>query len=127
MLALSLGKSVRQCQAEIDSLEFARWIAFFQRAPFGPVQEDLRAGLLASLIYNSNRERSARALHPWDFFPSIKPPPKKTVREMMEMARAFAESFKLAPLRVSPASPESPRLIPVWRAPAQPGEAPSPP
>lgn len=83
MLALSLGMSVKRCQKEVDSREFSRWIAFFERYAFGPVHEDLRFGYLASLLFNANRAKDAEAMMPEDFFKSLKhAKPKKTVEEL---------------------------------------------
>lgn len=48
------------------------WQAFYELEPWGPVQEDLRAGIIASLFYNANRGKNKKPLHPEDFFPSLK-------------------------------------------------------
>lgn len=54
--------------------KLARWLAFYELEPFGPIQEDLRSGMECSLIYNSNRSKDAPAQGPGDFFHSLKPP-----------------------------------------------------
>lgn len=64
--------SVRRCQGEVSSPEFVDWLAYYGVEPFGPVQEDYRAGVLASLAYNPWRKEGAEALGPEDFFPSLK-------------------------------------------------------
>jgi hypothetical protein len=51
---------VKQAQAEIDSYEFAEWLAFAEMEPFGAPFDDLRAGTIASAIYNVNRDFKAR-------------------------------------------------------------------
>lgn len=56
--------SVRRAQLEIDSAEFAEWMAYANLEPFGPVREDQRAGVVASIIANVNRDTSA---HPDPF------------------------------------------------------------
>lgn len=55
----------------MTSRELAGWLAFYRASPFGPMQEDLRAGILAMLLYNPNRKEHAKALGPADFFPSL--------------------------------------------------------
>jgi hypothetical protein len=101
--------SVRRCQAEVSSREFAGWIAFFERLPFGPMQEDVRAGLVASLIFNANRGRNVSPLGPSDFFPSLKRGrKKKTVREMLELAKLWATSW----VKDGPPRPPAPAPLP---------------
>jgi len=50
------------------------WLAYSELEPFGPVQEDFRAGQIASLIYNANRGKDSKALGPEAFFPSLQEP-----------------------------------------------------
>ncbi|TGN96125.1 phage tail assembly protein T [Burkholderia sp. USMB20] len=52
--------SVKRCQAEVDSAEFAEWMAYAQIERFGPVMDDLRLGSIASAIYNVNRNTKER-------------------------------------------------------------------
>lgn len=51
---------MKQAQAEIDSHEFAEWLAFSEFEPFGAPFDDLRAGTIASAIYNVNRNTEKR-------------------------------------------------------------------
>lgn len=63
--------SVKRAQREIDSREFAEWMAYSKIEPFGPEREDQRAGMVAALIANVNRDPAKRA-EPYDvedFFP----------------------------------------------------------
>ena len=63
--------SVSRCMREVDSAEFAEWMAFATWEPFGPEREDQRAGMIAALIANVNRDSSKRP-QPYDvddFFP----------------------------------------------------------
>lgn len=52
--------SVRQAQREIDSREFAEWMAYANVEPFGPLREDQRAGVVAAILANVNRDSEAR-------------------------------------------------------------------
>ena len=51
-LAKELGKSVRQAQREISSLEFTEWQAYFELEPFGEGVADLRHGVATALQAN---------------------------------------------------------------------------
>lgn len=63
--------SVKRCMREVDSPEFAEWMAYSTHEPFGPEREDQRAGMIAALIANVNRDTKKRS-EPYDvedFFP----------------------------------------------------------
>lgn len=72
-LALTSGWREEEIWEWVYEGKLARWLAYFQLEPFGPVQEDLRSGWIASLIYNSNRGKDAEAKGPEFFFPSLAP------------------------------------------------------
>jgi hypothetical protein len=55
-------------------LEF--WCAFHEIEPFGPRQEELRAGVLAALVHNRSGLGTKKARLPANFFPSLKPAQK---------------------------------------------------
>lgn len=63
--------SVSRCQEEVNSREFLEWLAYQRIEPFGALQEDYRAGVLASLLYNPWRKEGAAGKGPQDFFPSL--------------------------------------------------------
>ncbi|MBN3852813.1 hypothetical protein G3N59_05410 [Paraburkholderia sp. Ac-20340] len=52
--------SVRRCQQEIDSAEFAEWIAHHRIRRWGSEFEELRAGMTAATILNVNRDSKKR-------------------------------------------------------------------
>lgn len=61
--------------SRMSSAEFGLWLAFEKLEPFGPRQEELRAGQIAATIANGNRGRGSR--EPFtaaDFFPSLREP-----------------------------------------------------
>jgi len=63
--------SVKRAMREIDSREFAEWLAYSNLEPFGPEREDQRAGMIAAIIANVNRDPAKRP-EPYDvedFFP----------------------------------------------------------
>ena len=52
--------SVRRAQAEIDSHEFAEWMAYYRLEPFGEVIADMRHGVAVSVLANINRDPEKR-------------------------------------------------------------------
>ena len=54
---------------EIDSEEFAEWMAFDSLEPIGGNAEDYRAGIIASALINIHRKRGAEAVKPLELFP----------------------------------------------------------
>ena len=76
--------------AEMSSEEYTGWLAFYQFEPFGPVQDDYRAGVLATIACRAAGDKKAQ---PKDFFASISgPKQKQSVMHMAAMAKAFANS-----------------------------------
>lgn len=47
-----------------------KWWAYAAVEPFGPIQEDYRAGLLTTMFHNVHR--SGASLKPEELFPSLK-------------------------------------------------------
>ncbi len=74
-LAGHLGKSVRELLRSMDSAELSEWQAYYSIEPFGPAQEDYRAGICAAVTHNSvPREKGAKPAQPQDFFHSLQKP-----------------------------------------------------
>lgn len=65
--------SVKRARREIDSDEFGRWLAYGEIEPFGPLRDDLRAGMVAAIIANVNRDprRRPEPFTPATFFDSL--------------------------------------------------------
>lgn len=55
---------------------------------------DFHAGVVASVIANTNRSKGQKAFTPQDFMPRKKPPPRKrqTIDEQMALARAITRA-----------------------------------
>ncbi len=93
---MALGMSVAEAQQRISSREFAEWVAYDRISPFGPERDDLRMGILASLIANVNRDakKHPKPYKPADFIPEFakgEKPPQTTedhlkIIEMMNAA-----------------------------------------
>ncbi len=68
-LALALGKTVGQLSEEMSDKELHDWMAFYRLEPFGDERADLRAGIIASTVANSNRGKRGETRKPTDFMP----------------------------------------------------------
>lgn len=57
----------------LDATEWDAWIAYNRLSPIGQERADLRAGIIASVIANSNRDpkKQPRAFEPRDFMPFV--------------------------------------------------------
>jgi hypothetical protein len=80
--------SVKRCRREVDSEEFAGWMAYAELEPFGPLREDERAGVIAALTANVNRDSKHKPV-PFvatDFFP------KHPIDAALEAAEAELEA-----------------------------------
>lgn len=54
----------------MDADEFHIWLAEYQRAPWGPVREDLAAGMIVSTLINIHSEKG-RGVSPGDVMPYL--------------------------------------------------------
>lgn len=63
--------TVRELLARTDSRELSEWMAYFSMEPWGTEIEDWRAGMIASVIANANRDEKKRRkpFEPKDFMP----------------------------------------------------------
>ena len=64
--------TVKEMLSRMDSRELAEWAAYYSVEPFGEERDDLRAGIVASVIANVNRGKSSKAYSPQDFMPYAK-------------------------------------------------------
>lgn len=69
--------TVRQLLESTDSRELAEWQAYAAIEPFGDIRADIRAGIIAAVVVNSNpyRKRGSRAAKPSDFIPNFEQGP----------------------------------------------------
>ena len=67
-----MGKTVGELSEELSDAELHEWMAFYRLEPFGEERADLRAGIVASTVYNVNRGKKGRVLKPTDFMPLLK-------------------------------------------------------
>lgn len=89
--------------AEMTSVHYTRWLAFYGYEPFGPMQEDYRAGLLAMLICRVAGDKQAK---PETFFQSIAgPKPRQSSNQMAGIAKAFSIAHNQSKKRGHPKKP----------------------
>ena len=69
---MALGKNIAEVE-EFSSRDVAEWMAYASIEPFGEERADLRAGIIASVIANVNRDPKKRAtpFTPQDFMPFV--------------------------------------------------------
>jgi hypothetical protein len=73
---------------EISSHAYAEWMAYSRIEPWGEEREDLRIGILASMIANMFREKGKKAYQPQDFILNFEPEDEEAkVQKMIESLR----------------------------------------
>ncbi len=75
--------------AEMTSPQFAEWLAYSRLEPWGEERADLRMGIVAQTIANTNRGKNQKPYKPQDFMPSFEPETEEDARARM-IARARA-------------------------------------
>lgn len=78
-----MGRTRKELLASLDSAELTAWQAFFDVEPFGPLRDNLHAGIIAAALINGNpwRRKGARDVTPSDFLLTVERP-RQTVAEM---------------------------------------------
>lgn len=61
-----------ELEASLSEAELREWIAFYGMEPFGEQASYYRTGIVASLIYNTNRGKGGKTMKPADFMPKPK-------------------------------------------------------
>lgn len=80
----------------MSSPQLTGWLAFFELEPFGAGREDLRAGLVASVVANSafGRGKGAKTYKPSDFFENLREPTKPmTAADMAAIAKGLTRAM----------------------------------
>jgi hypothetical protein len=88
-LALALGMTVREMLGKLDSRELTEWMALDGMDPIGQERDDLRAGIVASVVANCHSTKGR--FKPSDFVPKFGPraEKRKTPTELAAMAQAI--------------------------------------
>jgi hypothetical protein len=77
-LALAFGTPVATLARTLTASELQQWIDFAAVEPFGPLRDDLRAGVLAATF--AAGWGGPTRLTPADFFPTLREPNQKRER-----------------------------------------------
>lgn len=93
---MALGKSVAEVE-EFSSREVSEWMAYAGISPFGEERADVRAGIIASVIAEVNRDRKkqSRPFTPADFMPFVDRSEPATDELSVKIKQAFG-GFKRA-------------------------------
>lgn len=78
----------------VNSAQLTELMAYSKIDPWDELRDDLRAGIIASTMFNAYRGKKQRAKSAADFMPYAKPPKKKMTWEQMRAA-AMAFTAKL--------------------------------
>lgn len=87
-MALALGYAhPDHLLRELTSWQITEWLAYYQIEPWGEERGDLRAGIVASVTANANRDpkHRKRPYTPQDFMPTWDPPEPASVDNMIRM------------------------------------------
>lgn len=83
--------TVSELEHRMPAGELVEWMAYFTIEPWGQVQEDFRAGVIASTLVNVMADTKGRPSKPSDFFRLYGEDKKEqTPEQQMEMLKAFA-------------------------------------
>jgi len=93
-LALALGTTVGELLGRISSRELSEWMAYYELEPWGTVPADYRAGIVAAVTANANRDpkRQRRPFAPQDFMPVWSRPQPR--RQSPEEQRVVIEMWQ---------------------------------
>jgi len=77
--------------AEMTSEHLGEWMAYSKLEPWGEERADLRAGIVASVIANSNKAKNKKPFKPTDFMPAFEPVGEDDMAERLlaKALRAF--------------------------------------
>jgi hypothetical protein len=82
-LALAFGVPVRVLQRQMDSREFAEWMAYSRIEPIGDKRGDYQAALIASTTHNAVASAfGGKSVNMNEFVLTFGPPRKQTPEEM---------------------------------------------
>lgn len=97
--------SIRRAQREIDSREFAEWVAEYRIEPWGEIRSDLRAGIVASaaLAPYCKRGQEPRPIDLMPKFGKQATRPKQSEAEMKAIWKRAAAGFGKAAKRAAEA------------------------
>ncbi|MFO0773712.1 MAG: hypothetical protein U0172_03490 [Nitrospiraceae bacterium] len=81
----------------MTSQEFVEWMSYAQLEPFGPLADSRRAGIVAAILANANRNpKKGRPFTPRDFFPELPKTgrPQQSIDEQLQAIQKIASVAK---------------------------------
>jgi hypothetical protein len=103
---LALGfKSVRECQENVSSTEFAEWQAYDLIEPFGMDRFPAYFGTIAATIANVNATKQSQTRQWYDFFPPYAFSKHQTTEEQISIVEMLNEAFGGIDLRGNKTTP----------------------
>ena len=87
--------TVSEMLARMSSRELTEWMAYFTIEPWGEERADLRAGIVASVIANVNRDprKRPRPYRPEDFMPRFGAPRRQSWQEQLRIAEIITAAM----------------------------------
>lgn len=95
-LAALWGCTVREAQRRCDAREFNEWLAYYRLEPWGEERDDLRSGIVASVIANCFRGKGQKAFKPKDFMPRFDKPEEPDWRATKSLFKAAQSAQRVA-------------------------------
>ena len=85
--------TVAELNLRMSAREFSRWMEYFRSDPFGPVRDNLHAGMVTAMLFNANRRKGQRPLSASDFLlMSERDRMSQRTKKTMETMRAIAKT-----------------------------------
>lgn len=91
-----------ELQQRMSSREFSQWMAFSRLEPFGDERADLRNGIIAATIANTNLKKGQKPYTPLDFIPRFSNKPKQSSADQLALIEQLNEAFGGEDLRKKP-------------------------
>lgn len=85
--------TVREMLSRMSSSEFSEWMAYYNIEPFGPIREDLRAGMIAAPLLNIWVPRGGTRAKPSDWIMRFD---KAAEEQDWETMKAMLQGFTAA-------------------------------
>ena len=87
--------TVQELLHRMSARELTEWMAYYSLEPFGEERGDMRAGIVASTLFNINRGKKAKPTTPYDFMPKYGEPEAEDDEDEDNEERAAVVSQKL--------------------------------
>lgn len=79
--------------AQMPSTLLTEWMCYYDIDPFGEERADLRSGIVAATIANTNRDKKDKPHKVEDFMPKFEAPEEQTPEQMIQVAAAWTAAL----------------------------------